>query len=284
MGAAITARLKASAAVLPLAHAHPGPDMKPIDLARADEIGALDREPWDALVHCAAYRSPEFCEDHREAAWRLNAEVPEMLAGLAFRRGARMVHVSTDYVFPGTHPPYREGHACDPVNYYGQTKLGGEQGVFRAYPGAVILRIGALYGRLSGPVPSPMVEEAVQAVRERRMVDSDDCIMRYPVFVDDIAGVVRFLLFDSETSGILHAGAGKGLTRYAWMRLVAELLGASSSHIKPSTRSLYRAPRPPDARLCTCRLRDLGGPVPRDCDKVLPHVLAEETRGNQKGA
>jgi len=285
LGSAVAACLQRSAAILPLAHAHPAPGLTPLDLADPREAARLEREPWDALVHCAAYRSPEFCEDHKEAAWRLNAETPEFLARLACRRGARMVHISTDYVFPGTHPPYREGDACEPVNDYGRTKLAGEQGVSRAYPAAVILRIGALYGRLAGAARSPMLEEAVQAVREAREMESDDCVRRYPLFVEDVAKVVRFLLFENAFSGVLHAGASQGMTRYGWMQRVAAVLGVKAAHIKPSVRSLYRSPRPVDAGLCTDRLRELGGPVPRNCDEVLPDVLAERRmQTNQNGA
>ena len=284
LGSAVAACLKERAAILPLSHAHPSPGTTPIDLTKPDEAAGLEREPWDALVHCAAHRSPEYCDDNKEAAWRLNAEAPEILARLASRRGARMVHISTDYVFPGTHPPYRESDACAPVNYYGQTKLGAEQGVSRAYPAAVILRIGALYGRLSGPARSPMLEEAVQAVRAHGALECDDGVMRYPLFVEDVAKVVRFLLFEDGFSGVLHAGARRGMTRYGWMQCVAAVLGVSAAHIRPSARSLYRTPRPPDAALCTDRLRGLGGPMPRDCGEVLPGILAKGTQTSQNGA
>lgn len=274
LGSAVARCLAEETAILPLAHAHPLPNALTVDLADPAGLAGVEREAWDAVVHCAAFRSPEYCEDHREAARRLNAEVPALLAAMARRRGARMVHISTDYVFSGTTPPYREDDPFGPVNYYGETKLEGERGVAQEYPAAAVLRIGALYGPLNAAARTPMLEEAVDAALSRRPVELDDLTMRYPLFVDDVAEVVRFLLFSSELRGPVHAGAPLGMTRYGWTRLVASVLGVDAAHLRPAARSLYRCPRPTDSGLCCDRLRKAGGPVPRGCDEILPGLLA----------
>lgn len=279
LGSAVARCLQKEAAVLPLSYTHPLPGTVPLDLADPAGLAELDRQPWEALVHCAAFRSPEYCEDHREAAHRMNAEVPALLAAMARRRGARMVHISTDYVFAGTTPPYREDDASGPVNHYGQTKLEGERGVAREHARAAVVRIGALYGPPGGAVRTPMLEEAIETALAGRPAELDDITMRYPLFVDDVAAVVRFLLFESDAAGPLHAGAPLGMTRYGWTRLVASVLGVSAGHLAPANRSLYRAPRPRDARLCCDRLRVLGGPMPRGCDRILPGLLKGAVSG-----
>lgn len=274
LGNAIVERLRRDAAVLALSNRQSLPGFLALDLTEERGLERLRGEDWDAVVHCAGHRSPDYCETHRAEAFALNAAVPARLAELARSRGARLIHISTDYVFPGTHPPYGEGDACRPVNVYGESKLAGEQGVAAADPSACILRIGALYGVPTERVPSPMLEEGLAAVLDGKPTRQDHMLKRYPLLVEDVAEVVGYLLDHPSTSGLLHAGSGKAVTRYEWALLIGRLLGRSTGHVAPASGDAARkAPRPPDAGLSVERLRRLGGPVPRDCDVALPHVL-----------
>jgi len=269
LGGAVEAVLRREAGVLPLAGRHARGDQRAIDLADTSQMAALAGESWDALVHCAAYRSPDYCEQHRAEALRLNAEVPVELARLARARGVPMVHISTDYVFPGTHPPYREDAARQAVNWYGETKVRAEEGIAAAYPAATILRIGALYGVPTLEVRSPMLEEALEALYATEIQELDDRIVRCPSLVDDVALAIRFLL-EAGIAGIVHASAGSTCTRYGWTRLVGEALGLSAAHLRPTDRDLSRpARRPVNSQLAVDRLRRLGGPIPRDAREVL---------------
>lgn len=275
LGHAVVERLRSEFALLPLAHRHRADGMRAVDLSEATAWAAIEAEDWSALVHCAAFRSPDYCEEHRGEAWRLNALAPVRLAGLAARRGARMIHISTDYVFPGTRSPYREDDPCCPVNYYGLAKLAAERGVIDAYPAAAVLRIGALYGVPCATVGSPMLSEALQAVFAPAAVELDDRIVRYPLLVDDVADVIGFLLRHDAVGGVLHCGTQQGMTRYRWTRRIAGLLGMGVDHLLAATGDPARpAIRPVDVRLSTDRLRSVGGPVPPDVEERLPGVLA----------
>lgn len=274
LGNAIVRQLRTRWEVLPLGCRSHWPNLLAGDLCDPAFMAALDRQPWDALVHCAAIRSPDLCETDPDLAERLNAVVPVDLARLAARRGARMIQVSTDYVFDGTRPPYREADPCHPINLYGQTKQRAEEGVAAAYPEAIIMRIGALYGVPERGIASPLLEEALQAVRAGLPAEVDHRIKRYPLFVDDVARVVEFLLGHQPARGIVHVGAAAAATRYEWTLAVARGLGLPSSHLRPAGRDLTRsATRPVDAGMATERLRAWGGPLPRDYKAVLPEVL-----------
>lgn len=275
LGSAVVRRLGGTAEILALSHSQPVPGFMAIDLAGERDMERLRAEPWDAVVHCAGHRSPDYCEDHRAEAMALNAVAPGRLARLARERGARMIHISTDYVFPGTHPPYREADPCRPVNFYGESKREGEIRVAAEYPAACILRIGALYGVPSERVPSPMLEEGLTAVLAGKPVEQDHVLKRYPLLVDDVAEVVCFLLGNPGVGGILHAGSSRSVTRYEWALLIGRLLRCDTRHVKPGVSDpLRKAQRPPDAGLAVDRLRELGGPPPRDCEAALPDVLA----------
>lgn len=274
LGQAVVDRLGREAPILALSHRQSAPGLMPVDLTSTAGMERLRAESWDAVVHCAAHRSPDYCENHHEEAFALNAAVPARLARLAAERNARMIHISTDYVFSGTHPPYGEADHCRPVNVYGESKLAAEREVAAVLPGACILRIGALYGVPSKRMSSPMIEEGIEAALGGSPSDQDHVLRRYPLLVDDAAEVIRFLLERRDVGGVVHAGTQYGVTRYEWALLIGRLLGVKTDHVKPAAFDAARkAPRPPDARLSVERLRSLGGPVPRDCDVVLPEVL-----------
>ncbi|MEI7437129.1 MAG: SDR family oxidoreductase [bacterium] len=276
LGMALTAQLRAAGhAVDGLCHRSAGTLTRAADLLDPRALAALDSDPWDAVVNLAAYRSPDQCEAGRKAAWRLNAEMPGELAALAARRGARCIHISTDYVFPGTHPPYSESDPADPVNYYGVTKAASERVVAEADPAAVILRIPALYGNPPSPLLSPLLEEGLLAARSKTAIDVDDRIVRHPTWTEDIACVIVFLLERSDVTGVLQASAPEAVTRYGWTLAIAGILGLSSAHLRPVKvpSCNVRAVRPVDAHLSVERLRALGGPVPRGFSVVLPDLL-----------
>lgn len=275
LGAGVARTLSQGVAVLALGGRQARPGLLTGDLTDPACLAALDREDWDAVVHCAAYRSPDYCELNRPAADRLNAEVPVALARMARHRGARMVHVSTDYVFDGTRPPYCETDPCNPVNYYGVTKRRAEEGIEAEYPDALIVRIGALFAVPAPGVPSPFLEEAVALSFSRVPVEVDNHVRRYPLLVDDVAAAISYLVDCDRARGVVHVGSAKGVTRYDWVLRTARLLGRDTALIKPSERVLpLPAVRPIDVGMVTTRLAEWGGPVPRDVDVTLPLVLA----------
>ena len=100
------------------------------------------------IVNCAAYTAVDKAEDEEAFALRLNAEGPENIARICSAIGARLIHISTDYVFNGEgSSPYLESDAVAPTGAYGRTKAEGERRVLAALPGAVIVRTAWLYGR-----------------------------------------------------------------------------------------------------------------------------------------
>ena len=113
-----------------------------LDCARIDRVEAFVS---DCVPHCvvnaAAYTRVDDAETHRDEAALLNSALPASLARWCQRRGAGLVHYSTDYVFAGdAREPYPEEHPTAPVNWYGATKLAGEEAVLRATDRAVIFR------------------------------------------------------------------------------------------------------------------------------------------------
>jgi len=273
LGSGLHACLSADADILALGHSVALAGVRPIDLLEASGLHFLKSAEWDAIVHCAAYRSPDFCATHRDRAHRLNARVPGDIAALAHERGARMVHISTDYVFYGDNPPYSEEDVPNPINYYGETKLEAEKRVLEALPQAIVLRVPALYGEPPSPILSPLVEDAIRAVLDDDPRPQDTTIVRYPTHIQDIANVVRFLLA-SDFSGVVQASAVERATRYEWACDVAVLLGMDTGRVRPLDFDPDRkAPRPIDVHLDCAMLTSLGAPMPKGYSHWLPVIL-----------
>ena len=107
----------------------------------------------DVVVNCAAYTAVDKCETDRDNCWRVNADGAGNLASACSEIGARMIHISTDYVFDGEKPvptPYSENEQLHPVSQYGASKLAGEEQVQAKLENHVILRTAWLYG-IGGP-------------------------------------------------------------------------------------------------------------------------------------
>jgi len=266
-----------STPVLALAHNNAFPGMRVIDLLDIQAVAGLESEDWDAVVNCAAYRSPDFCEDARDKTLQLNGKMPGVLAAIAAKRSARMVHISTDYVFDGTNPPYSEGDETNPVNYYGEAKLAGERAVMEAYPSAVVLRVPALYGEPPAPVESSMIEEGITAATSGEPSSHDDKIVRFPTYTGDVAAVISFLL-NSDFTGIVHASGGESVTRYEWALAIAGMLGTDTSFISiMATAPQRKATRPLNSQLDTAKLEDLGAPRPRGYTEVVLGLLSRRS-------
>ena len=110
---------------------HRDEDMLARDLGEPGGVAALlDEIRPDLIVNAAAYTAVDAAEEHRDRAFRLNAELPGQLAQWAAARNAFLLHYSTDYVFPGDlDRPYLESDPVGPLNVYGESKLAGERAV-----------------------------------------------------------------------------------------------------------------------------------------------------------
>ena len=112
------------------------------DISTVMDDRLLNETRPDAVIHTAALANLEECESNPEKGYRLNAEIPGILARLCERRSIRFVHISTDAVFGGTKKgAYKEEDKPNPQGVYAQTKLDGERAVQKANPLAIIARV-----------------------------------------------------------------------------------------------------------------------------------------------
>jgi dTDP-4-dehydrorhamnose reductase len=182
------------------------PGRDELDLLAPDSIDrsvAAYRPDW--IVNCAAYTRVDLAESEAELAFAVNRDATGRLAAAAARHGARLLHISTDFVFNGRQSrPYRETDAPDPLGVYGQSKLAGEQAVAAALPDAVIVRTSWVYGIHGHNFVKTMLRLALQG-RPLRVVDDQ---IGVPTWAQDIAAVLLRLI-SADARGLFHyASAG----------------------------------------------------------------------------
>jgi dTDP-4-dehydrorhamnose reductase len=234
-----------------------------VDLTAAGEVERLVQELQpDVVLHAAAIREPDRCEEFPEEARLLNTEVPARFVR-SLPPSSQLIHISTDYVFDGRHPPYREEDAVAPVNEYGRTKVEAETHVL-SHPRGTVLRIPVLVGEGPG-----FIEQMVAALRSGAPEEVDDVLVRHPTWTVDVAGVCAWLIQEGA-SGIWHASSEQGGTRYQLTKRVGEMLGLSSDHLTPSQQVLKRkAARPLNTKLSPRKLLQAGGPACRELEDTL---------------
>jgi dTDP-4-dehydrorhamnose reductase len=210
----------------------------------------------DLVVHCAAYREPDYCEEHQQDARALNVGAVESLLH-ALPAAARFVLISTDYVFDGEHPPYGETSPVCPVSEYGRHKAEAEAMVAQR-PGSLILRIPVLVGPDPRPNKPGFLQQMAHQIRSGHAAVVDDVLVRHPTWTRDVAEALDFLLSRGE-SGIYHASSPEGGTRYQLTCKLAGLLGLSHAHLTPSKTVIHRAARRPhNSQLSSAKLASLG--------------------------
>ena len=243
------------------------------DFERPESISAVVAAHLPALViNAAAWTAVDAAETEVEAAGRANHTGPALLALACRAHGARLIHVSTDYVFDGNKgAPYVETDVPCPTGIYGATKLAGETAVLAALPQAVILRTAWVYARQGKNFVLTMLNAARKAPRLRVVGDQIGC----PTNADDLAAaslaVADRLLATSpggpeatSLGGIYHA-AGQGET--SWHGFAEAIFAAAGRHGWPSppvdaiATADWPTParRPPDSRLDGAKLARVFG-------------------------
>ena len=217
-------------------------DADELDITDRDEVVAFVRrmEP-DVIIHCAAYTNVDGCESHTEDAFKVNALGPRNLAIAAQKVGAKLVHVSTDYVFSGKENggvPLDESALPAPVSAYGRTKLLGEQYVRQFCPRSFVVRTAWLYSHTG----KNFVFTMVNAGRKLGALTVVNDQLGNPTNAADLAHHLLKLAVSSEY-GTYHC-TGEGVC--SWYDFACEIIRLSGvkATVAPCTSAEYAAAHP----------------------------------------
>lgn len=180
---------------------NPEGDIAQLDIADQAAVDAyVDEIKPDIIVNCAAMTAVDLCESEQDKAYRINALGPKYLAQAAERSGARLVHISTDYVFDGkSDRPYTEEDAPNPINVYGKSKLAGEEYVRQFCSRHFILRVAWLYGEGKN-----FVKTMLNLARNNNVIRVVADQFGSPTSAYEVARLIAYLM-ETDKYGTYHA-------------------------------------------------------------------------------
>ena len=203
---------------------------------------AIARCRPDVVVNCAAWTAVDDAEASEEQALAVNAGGAANLAAACAGLGARLVQISTDYVFAGdAGRPYAEDDVPAPRTAYGRTKLAGERAVLDRLPeSGFVVRTAWLYGA-HGP---SFVGTMIKLEDQRPTVDVVDDQHGQPTWTVDVARQIVALVHSTAAPGIYHATSGGQTTWFGLAREIFALLGADPARVRPIPSSALSRPAP----------------------------------------
>jgi dTDP-4-dehydrorhamnose reductase len=248
-------------------------DHEALDVVNRDSVlQAVGRVQPDAIVHAGAWTNVDGCESDTDRAFGVNALGTRHVVEGARRAGARVIYVSTDYVFDGRGSrPYVEWDSTNPLSVYGRSKLGGEQEL-----GAddTIVRTSWVCGRHGRNFVKTILERASADQALTVVDDQHGC----PTFTDDLAEMIRRLAVDRRP-GLFHVTNQGATTWFRLAREIVELAGIDPEQVQPiATADLdppRPAPRPAFSVLDNAALRLGGVPLLDDYHEPLARLVKE---------
>jgi len=195
----------------------------------------------DVVINCAAYTAVDAAETDHEAAADLNAVAPGYIGAACSKAGARLVQVSTDYVFAGdASEPYPEDAPVAPKSVYGRTKAQGEGTARRACRDTLVVRTAWLYGAGGPCFPKTILKLAL----ERGTVSVVDDQVGQPTWTVDVARVIADLLEVGAPAGTYHATSSGSTSWYGFTREVVGSAGLHRDVVSATTSAAFVRPAP----------------------------------------
>lgn len=218
-------------------------DVDSLDITDVDAVSkAFEETQPDIVINCAAFTNVDRCEANEALAFAVNAKGAENLAVAAEKYGAKLVHVSTDYVFPGTDSkPRVESDKTEPISAYGRTKLAGEMAVKANCNRYFIVRTAWLYGY----VGKNFVKTMMALGKQHDEVSVVDDQLGNPTSANDLAYTILKLAL-TDNYGVYHA-TNEGTC--SWADFAASVMGGASldCEVIPVTSAQWKEMHPESA-------------------------------------
>lgn len=251
------------------------------------DLGALEHllaaADFDVLVNGTGLTNVDRCETDRAEAETVNAKAPGVMARVAEGKGARLIHISTDYVFDGKKTtPYDETDEARPLSYYGQTKLDGETATLAVSPQHLVVRVSWVFGPDKPSFLDAIVDRALSQDRVEAIADKTSS----PTYADDVADWLAPFLTQALPGGLYHACNGGSCT---WQEYGQHALdSAARAGAKLQTRTVepillaslkaFVAARPPHTSMKTAKLAAATGLTPRPWQTAVEEYLFQKFR------
>ena len=229
-----------------------------IDITDAIKVKQfIEKIKPDVIIHAAAFTNVDRCEIEKEKAYEINAKATENIAKVAKEINAKLIYISTDYVFDGKKGMYKEEDETNPVNYYGVTKLEGEKAVIKNCSDFIIARTSVIYGANKKNFATWAIEELRKDNQIKIITDQ----WVSPTLNQDLAEQI-YKLIEKNERGIFHAAGGERVSRYDFVIKLAEVFGFDKKLVIPviSENMGWIAKRPRDSSLDVSKISNIKAP------------------------
>jgi dTDP-4-dehydrorhamnose reductase len=251
LGSKVVTCAKRRYAVIPLHNTHPlHPNSLRLDVTNLSEVLNLFKKlNPQIVVHTASETNVDKCETQRELAWKVNVEGARNVAVACNKSGARLIYISTDYVFSGQKGDYDEQDEPSPVNYYGFTKLEGESQVRQHCKNYIIMRTSVIYGWHAWKQNfATWIINSLEQNKEIAVVENH---YNTPTLADNLAELTIEAL-QKHLKGLYHASGSQRISRFSFAKQIAKTFSLEEDLIKPIRMSqveAWIAKRPRDSSL-----------------------------------
>lgn len=230
-----------------------------LDITDSQSVEGLlkDVKP-DIVIHTAAMTQVDDCEFEKEQCVRLNIDCVEHLARLSQELNYRLIHLSTDFIFDGTKPMYKEEDEANPLSYYGWSKLEAEKKVLEFAKNYAILRTVLVYGKVADMSRSNIMLWSYNTLKDKKNAKVVYDQFRTPTLAEDLAMGCKLAAL-SDVNGIFNIAGKDYLSIYELVEKIAEMYGFEMSNIErvSSTTLSQAAKRPPITGLDISKAREV---------------------------
>jgi len=245
---------------------------------RKEVFTILERVRPDGVFDLHSITDVDYCELHPEEAWTVNVDGTKNVAEACKTFGAKMVFISSDYVFDGKKSSYSEKDKPNPINFYGKTKAIAEKVIEFLTPDFIIVRTAVLYG-LGGYGKKPFPLWVIENLKEEKKIKVVIDQFNNPTLADNLAEIL-LKLYEKDVFGLFHVVGKDNVSRYEFAMKIAEVFELNKNLIEPVTSPELRqaAVRPRKLELSTRKLQRVLGVTPVGIEeglKILKKQLEE---------
>ena len=244
-----------------------------LDITNRDAVfKAITSIKPDVLINTAAYTNADECEEKQGTALLVNGTAVGYLAQAAQAIGARIIHISTDYIFDGNKgSAYVEDDKPNPLSVYGQSKLVGEQELKRYTDNYTIIRTQWMFGEHG----NNFVETIVRLARETAELKVVDDQFGSPTYTRDVAGIIKWFVEHDQVKGQVFHFSNEGIvSRFGFALEILKLAGIKTKLLPVDTSAFPRpAQRPHNTTLDKAKIKQVTGMSIRPWQEALYEYL-----------
>jgi dTDP-4-dehydrorhamnose reductase len=233
---------------------------------------------FEVLINAAGFTNVDLAETERDQAFLVNAEAPRVLAEICRDRGAKLIHISTDYVFDGTKTePYTEEDPPRPISSYGESKLAGEESVLAVDDRHIVARVSWVFG----PDRPSFIDQMIDRARQHHTIAAVADKVSAPTYTRDIANMLMDV--HEDATGLLHVANSGQCTWQEYAQHAIDCCHAAgipleAKHVGPAKMSDMKswiARRPVHTVLSTAKYERLTGKSPRSWRDAVAEYIRE---------